>query len=233
MSDRVDAILLARGGSKGIIKKNIAIFCGLPLVAWTILQAKKCPKIDNVWVSSDDDEILEIAESFGALLIKRPIELSTDTSTSEAGWIHALDYIESHTQTVLDILVAPQVTSPLREPQDFAKAIQIFQENDADSLLSVNSIEDHFIWREPEVGRLESVNYDFRDRKRRQMIEKRYLENGSFYLVKPSVLRERYNRLGGKIEKMVMERHKMFQIDDPQDLALCEVIMKGFGLDKL
>lgn len=66
----------------------------------------------------------------------------------------------------------------------------------------------------------------------RQLIEKRYLENGSFYIFRPEILRIHNNRLGGKIGMHVMERHKMFQIDNPEDVMLCEAIMRGYGLDK-
>ena len=75
----------------------------------------------------------------------------------------------------------------------------------------------------------EPINYDFRNRRMRQQIEKRYLENGSFYVLIPSLLREQNNRLGGKIGMHLMERHKMFQIDRPEDIKLCAAIMRSYG----
>ena len=78
----------------------------------------------------------------------------------------------------------------------------------------------------------ESVNYDYKSRQLRQMIEKRYLENGSFYIFSPKILRTHGNRLAGKIGLSVMDRYKMFQIDNAQDIVLCESIMRGYGLDK-
>ena len=75
----------------------------------------------------------------------------------------------------------------------------------------------------------EAINYDFRNRRMRQQIEKRYLENGSFYVFVPRLLREENNRLGGRIGLHLMERHKMFQIDRPEDVKLCAAIMRSYG----
>ena len=97
-----------------------------------------------------------------------------------------------------------------------------------DSLLSVCEVEDYFNWRIGADGP-EPINYDFRNRRMRQQIEKRYLENGSFYVLIPSLLREQSNRLGGKIGMHLMERHKMFQIDRPEDIKLCAAIMRSYG----
>jgi N-acylneuraminate cytidylyltransferase len=77
------------------------------------------------------------------------------------------------------------------------------------------------------------VNYDFRDRRPRQAIELKYRENGSFYVFRPQLLRTEGSRLGGRIGAHVMEPHKMFQIDSPEDLKLCDVIMRGYGMDRL
>ena len=87
------AIILARGGSKGIPKKNIIDFCGKPLMAWTIEHCKM-GGADQVYVSSDSHEILEIGMHYGALPIERPDAIADDKSTSESGWLHALREIE-------------------------------------------------------------------------------------------------------------------------------------------
>ena len=108
------AIIIARGGSKGIPNKNIMNFCGKPLIAWTI---DACLKggVTSVWVSSDSDEILEISKTFGANLIKRPKQFAKDTSSSEEAWSHAINYLEIKMGNFLDWVIAPQVTSPLTE----------------------------------------------------------------------------------------------------------------------
>ena len=225
------AIIPARGGSKGIPRKNVIDVCGKPLIAWSILQAKHADQIDSVWVTSDDDEILSVAESFGARPIRRPAEISGDQASSESAWLHALDAIEAQGVSV-DLVVAMQATSPLREPSDLDGGVLALREQGCDSLLSVTEVEDFFTWRIGADGSAESVNYDYRNRKRRQQIEKRYLENGSFYVFRPEQLRRENNRLGGRIGLFLMARHKMFQIDNPEDVELCSAIMRGFGLDR-
>jgi len=227
----VVAIILARGGSKGIPGKNIIEFCGKPLIIWTIEQLKQSRGISSVWVSSDSEKILSVSKTFGAEIIHRPAEISNDKATSESGWLHALEYIENKVGCV-DLVVAPQVTSPLREPSDIERGLRDFQEKKCDSMFSCSVVEDLFFWEKLPDGKLRSVNYDYRNRKRRQDISKKYIENGSFYLFKPGVLRKFNNRFGGKIGVTQMEFWKMFQIDKPSDIKLCQIIMRGYGLDK-
>lgn len=230
---RISAIIIARSGSKGIPNKNIVDFCGHPLLSWTIRQALVARYVTDVWVSSDSLRILEIGEKYGARPILRPKEISGDSASSESAWLHAIDVIESKGGDEIDYVLAPQVTSPLREPTDFSDAIDLIIEEQSDSLLSVAEVEDFFIWARSASGEMKAVNYDYSNRKPRQKIEKRYLENGSFYLFKPSLLRQMKNRLGGKISIYAMPRFKMFQIDALDDIELCSVMMSGYGLDKL
>lgn len=226
----VVAIIPARGGSKGIKNKNIIPICGHPLVAWTINHAKSCSGIDSVWVTSDDDKILEISEKFGAQCIKRPEEISTDSSSSEAAWLHAIDYIEN---LGIDIekVVALQPTSPVRESYDLENAILQFDKEKHDSMFAATAVEDYFIWKVNKDGFAESVNYDYKNRKRRQEIDESYVENGSFYIFKPEIIRRYNNRLGGKIGIYKMARHKMYQIDNQEDIKLCEAIISGYNYE--
>ena len=229
----VVSIIIARGGSKGIPNKNIIDFCGKPLISWTIKQSQISKKVSDVWVSSDSDSILDIAKRNGAKTIARPIEISSDRSTSESAWLHAIKYIESKEgYPKIDYVLAPQVTSPLRDPSDFSKAIGLIISEQADSLLSVAEVEDFFIWKKNKNKDPESVNYDYKNRQLRQNIDKKYLENGSFYIFKPNLLINN-NRLGGKKLLFEMERYKMFQIDNIEDVKLCSVIMSGYNLDKI
>ena len=221
------AIVLARGGSKGVPKKNIIDFCGKPLIAWTI---ENCIKggANSVWVSSDSDEILNISSESGANKIKRPDDISGDFATSESAWLHALDYIESVSKEKIDWVLAPQVTSPLREDKDIQKAISLAKENKCDSFFSCSVAEDLFFWQKDINGNLDSVNYDWRNRKRRQDIPKQFIENGSFYLFKPQVLRKSNNRFGENIGIVEMEFWKMFEIDSFEDFKMCSALMKEF-----
>ncbi|MGE0626216.1 MAG: acylneuraminate cytidylyltransferase family protein [Hyphomicrobiaceae bacterium] len=225
---RTLAVIAARGGSKGIPRKNLLEICGKPLIAWTVEQARDAKGIDVVVLSSDSDEILDVACAHGAIGIKRPDAISSDTATSESAWRHALDSVEA-TEGPFTRIVALQATSPVRGPNDLSDALELYEREGYDSLLSVCEVEDFFNWRLDKDGQAEAVNYDYRTRRRRQEIERRFLENGSFYVFPPSLLRENNNRLGGRIGFYLMERHKMFQIDRIEDIKLCEVIMRGYG----
>jgi len=227
MARKTLAVIAARGGSKGIPHKNLLDLCGKPLIAWTIEQARAARGVDVVAVSSDSDNILAAAEAAGAVGVQRPADISGDLASSESAWLHALDAIDERMGR-FERIVALQATSPIREPSDIENALATFDRDHLDSLLSVCEVEDYFNWRIGANGP-EPINYDYRNRRMRQQIEKRYLENGSFYVLIPSLLREQNNRLGGKIGFHVMERHKMFQIDRPEDVKLCAAIMQSYG----
>ncbi|MCK1594664.1 acylneuraminate cytidylyltransferase family protein [Bradyrhizobium sp. 164] len=227
MARKTLAVIAARGGSKGIPHKNLLDLCGKPLIAWTVEQARAARGVDVVAVSSDSDQILAAAEAAGALGVRRPDDISGDLASSESAWLHALEAIDAR-HGRFERVVALQATSPIRESADIERALETFDREHLDSLLSVCEVEDYFNWRIGANGP-EPINYDFRNRRMRQQIEKRYLENGSFYVLIPSLLREQSNRLGGKIGFHVMERHKMFQIDRPEDVKLCAAIMLSYG----
>lgn len=227
MARKTLAVIAARGGSKGIPHKNLLDLCGKPLIAWTVEQARAARGVDVVAVSSDSDNILAAAEAAGAIGVRRPEDISGDLASSESAWLHALNATDERMGR-FERIVALQATSPIREPGDIENALATFDRDHLDSLLSVCEVEDYFNWRIGASGP-EPINYDYHNRRMRQQIEKRYLENGSFYVLVPSVLREQNNRLGGKIGFHVMERHKMFQIDRPEDVKLCAAIMRSYG----
>jgi len=228
---QVAAIILAREGSKGIPRKNIIDFCGKPLIVWTIEQLQQVKGIDSIWVSSDSEEILSMVRRCGVETIHRPVDVSGDVATSESAWLHAVEYIENKVGCI-DLVIAPQVTSPLREPADIERGLSDFQEQKCDSMFSCSVVGDLYFWEKMSDGTLKSVNYDYKNRKRRQDISKQYIENGSFFLFKPEVLKKYNNRFGGKIGMTQMESWKMFQIDEPLDIKLCQVIMRGYELNK-
>lgn len=227
----IHSIILARGGSKGIPKKNIIDFCGKPLIAWTIEQCLQVNFIDKVWVSSNDKKILDIAKNYGANIIKRPKNISGDYASSEAGWLHAIEYLEKK-KVPVDVVFAPQVTSPLRETKDIEGAIEKFKCNSYDSMFSCCAVKDLFIWQQSKKNHIESINYDYLNRKRRQDVPKQFVENGSFYIFTPEVIRKFKNRFGKKIGFSEMALWKMFEIDDIDDMELCSILMKKNLLKK-
>ena len=113
----VVAIIPDRGGSKGINEKNSLLIAGKPLLAWSIERALTSKYIDSVWVTSDSEEILNIAVEYGANPIIRPVEISGDKASSESAWLHAVKTIEQ--EISVDIIVGVQATSPIRGENDF------------------------------------------------------------------------------------------------------------------
>ncbi|MEO1944625.1 MAG: acylneuraminate cytidylyltransferase family protein [Candidatus Thioglobus sp.] len=221
----IHSIIPARGGSKGIHNKNIIDFCGKPLIAWTIEQCLSSKYVSNVWVTSNSQEILDVAEKYGAKTIRRPDDISGDLASSELAWIHAIEVIQKDME--IDLVLAPQVTSPLREVKDIDSAIELFQKEKYDSMFSASVAEDLFFWEESNTG-FDSVNYDYKNRKRRQDFKEQIIENGSFYLFKPEVIQNNNNRFGGKIGFSKMEFWKMFEIDNAEDMRMCSALMKEF-----
>jgi N-acylneuraminate cytidylyltransferase len=178
-------------------------------------------------VSSDSDEILAVATNAGAKPIRRPSALATDAASSESALEHALQEIEKEDPEEIDYVVFLQATSPVRHPHDIDRALQVIVDEGADSLMSACPSLDFFLWGKTKSG-LASLNYDYRNRKRRQDLETTYLENGSIYVFKPEMFRRERNRLGGKICVYEMDKNHSNQIDEPEDLDFCEYLLKKY-----
>jgi len=219
---KILCIIPARGGSKGIPKKNIINFVDKPLISHSIIQSLNSKYITNVVVSSDSDEILELSKSYGATPLKRPTDLSLDTSSSESALLHTIETITDD----YEYIVFLQATSPLRTTEDIDKCIETLVSNDLDSVFSASILEDMLIWKSTN-NTFKSVNYDYKNRKRRQDSEIQYVENGSIYVFKKDGFIKNNNRLFGKIGLSLMESWKMFEIDSLEDLELCEIIFKN------
>ena len=187
--ERIIAIIPARGGSKGIPGKNLIIINGFPLIYWTIQNALNSKYIDEVWVSSDSEEILSYSRSIGAKTITRPDKLSGDTASSESAWIDAICQIEKKTG-LIDIVVGMQATSPVRNKNDLDNAIIQYKTEAPDSLFSGNILDDMYYWQHDNNNKLYSANYDYKNRKRRQDVRQKFLENGSFIFLLQVELRE-------------------------------------------
>jgi len=228
------AIIPARGGSKGIPKKNLIDFCGKPLLYWSVAAALKSGVVDRVFVSSDSDEILAAAKTFGGEAIKRPADLSGDTATSESALIHGMQTIKKEYGTVPERILFLQATSPLRQPGEITAALANFDAGGFDSMFSGAEGEDFLWWRQGKEG-LSSLNYDYENRKRRQDHDgqtRLLLETGSFYITRSDLLLKTENRLCGKIGVHLVPFWKGFEVDSLDSLALCAIVMKHFGLDR-
>jgi YrbI family 3-deoxy-D-manno-octulosonate 8-phosphate phosphatase len=214
------AIIPARGGSKGIPRKNVRPFLGKPLLAHSIEHARQAPSVTRIVVSTDDAEIAAVARRHGAEVVTRPAEISGDAAGSEAALLHVLDHLKAAEGYEPELVVFLQATSPLRRPGAVQAAIDLLRREQADSLLSGAPVHG-FLWRQHE-GRLMSVSMDYRNRPRRQDIGEDFIDNGSIYISKTWVLREHGNRLGGKIVLFPDDPLHIFQVDAPGDLELME-----------
>ena len=125
---QVLAIIPARGGSKGIPRKNIRILAGKPLIAYTIEHARQTPSVKRIVVSTDDPEIAAVSEQYGAEVVWRPAEISGDTATSESALLHVLNYLKDAEDYEPDLIAFLQATSPLRHPDDIQNAINKLQQ---------------------------------------------------------------------------------------------------------
>lgn len=222
-SPSILALIPARGGSKGIPRKNALSVAGKPLVAHSIDQALASRHVSRVAVSTDDGEIAEISRHAGATVVQRPAEISGDKASSESALIHALGELSATEGYQPDFVVFLQCTSPLRRTGDIDSAIEKLLAQGGDSLLSV-SPSHRFLWAEVE-GKAISLNYDFRQRPRRQDMPAQYVENGSIYVFRPKILLEGGNRLGGKVVLHVMDEDAAWDIDTPFDMRVAEMLM--------
>ncbi len=212
---KIVSLIPARKGSKGIKNKNLIDLCGKPLIYYSI-QASINSLVEETWVSSDSDEILEISKNLGSKIIKRPKELSEDNSTSESALIHFAK------NTDFDILVFIQCTAPLIKSKDINKGIQ--KMNSFDSIVSVAETTQMF-W--DSNGPL----YDIKNRLRRQNSIRRYLETGSFFITTKKNLLKFNNRLSGNIGFVEIPKYRSFDIDDYDDLRLVKAILNSKEFD--
>jgi N-acylneuraminate cytidylyltransferase len=215
------AFIPARGGSKSIPLKNIKIFCGKPLIYWTIKAAVDTDNIDEVIIATDCDEIEKVVNSFSlekVVVYRRDKVNAADTSSSESVM---LEYISKRDLPKEDCFILIQATSPLLTSIDLERGLKIFQENDA-VLSCVRS--KRFLWSEDGV----SLNYDHKLRPRRQEFDGFLMENGAFYINKIDNILNHKNRISGKIGVSIMPEYTAVEIDEEEDWIVAESLMRRF-----
>ncbi|RJR07503.1 hypothetical protein C4588_06735 [Candidatus Parcubacteria bacterium] len=223
------SIVQASGRSEGISKWAIMDFCGKPLIAWSILQAKENSSVDEVYVTSDDDEILLTAERYGAVRIRQPITLASPISMNkiyESNMLHALDEIEKYSNKRVGIVIFLQANTPLRAPEDITDAVRKLHADKADILFSSVKLESLLTWEKTDEGFI-NLGCDVEHRISRA----HYIENSSIYVFKPEILRN-HNKLGNFITTFEMEFWKTLRADDLADRDLCESYFEKYILKK-
>jgi CMP-N,N'-diacetyllegionaminic acid synthase len=214
------AVIPARGGSKGIPRKNMISFAGKPLLYWSVRQALDSKLLDRVFVSSDDEEILSAARSWGAEAIHRPVEISGDTASSESALLHALETMNPQPDTMVFL----QATSPLRLPGDIDGAIVTFRAKGTETVFSAADLEDFICWQEDDKG-LNCLMEDPRHRKRRQdRTGRTVVENGSIYVIDTAALRRTGSRFGDSLALHPMKIWQSFEIDTLEQLPFIEML---------
>lgn len=218
----VVAIIIARGGSKSIPRKNVLLFHGKPLIAWPIDLAKSIPRIDRVIVSTEDEEITSVAKEFGAEVpFKRPMELADDVTPTLPVLQHCVKYLKEQENYQADIVVLLYPTSPLLQAKRVEEALDLFEKTECESVVSVIKDWGRF-WKMDEAEEKYKILYPL-NRVNRQFYKPLYRENGAIYFSSYDVLMNQ-NKIvhDSAVEFVVMDEDENVDIDNPSDLIAAE-----------
>jgi len=221
-------LITARGGSKGLPRKNILDLNGIPLIAWTIKAAQESKNIDRIFVSTEDEDIINIAKRFGAEIIIRPAKLAQDDTSSEPVIEHAIYYLRNNNIPVKTVCLL-QPTSPLRTNIDIDNSYNLFQEKDTNCIISVIESEhsaSKAYKRNPD-GSISGLLFEDAPYCRRQDLPETYHPNGAIYLfLVGSFLKEsRIPRT--KVYPYIMAPLMSLDIDTKEDLIKVEKIIQA------
>lgn len=216
-NSRILAIIPARGGSKGLARKNILPVGGKPLIAWTIEAALQSSWISKVILSSDDSEIMAVAEHYGCdVPFQRPIHLASDTATTLDVAIHALTHFPEY-----DYIILLQPTSPLRTAEHIDAAFSTLHNRQAQSLVSITKVNKSPLWMYhiDEAQTLAPVVPQSNQITRRQDIPAAYLLNGAIYIIKTQALLEKRAFVLPETIGFIMSEEDSLDIDTSTDAA--------------
>lgn len=221
---KILAIIPARGGSKGVPRKNIRELNGKPLIAWTIEVAKKSRFIDRCIVSTEDNEIAAVAKKWGGdVPFMRPAELAQDGTPGIEPVLHAIELLPEY-----DIIVLLQATSPLRRVEDIDGCIEKCLSENAESCVSVTEAETSPYWMytlqdkdlmKPLLSIEKEQSYQ------RQKLPKVYQLNGAVYVCNRSFLIKEKDFIGENTLGCVMPSERSYDIDTMEDFKLVEWIL--------
>ena len=226
------AIIPARGGSKGLPNKNIADVAGTPLIQYTIEAAQKSKFLNRLLLSTDDKKIAEVRKNLGVEVpFMRPAKLAQDDTPAIDVVLHALDWLKRNDSYQPDAVVLLQPTSPLRTEKHIDEAIQIFFDNNADTVVSVVEVPHNFSpykLMKLDNGRLVDfwgTPVDF-NIYQRQKVPKLYARNGPAILIaKTDVILKKKSFYGSKVLPFIMPKEESIDIDDKSDLHLASLLL--------
>jgi CMP-N,N'-diacetyllegionaminic acid synthase len=231
---QVMALIPARGGSKSVPRKNLLEVAGKPLLAYSIMHAQACPSITRIVVSTDDEEIAEVARSHGAEVpFKRPAEAASDTATDFQVFQHALAWLAEHEAYVPELVVHLRPTGPVREAALIERAVQLMLQNpEADALRSVGTAEQtpYKMWRiEDSFLRplIELSGYPEAHSMPRQKLPVAYWQNGYVDIVRPRTITELESMTGSVVLPFVVEG-KIHELDYVDQIPALEEAVKAW-----
>ena len=222
------AFIPVRGGSKSIPLKNIKILNGKPLVYWTVKSANEASCIDRVIVATDSEEIKQTVLSFGFNKVEiydRNPENAQDISSTESVM---LEYLEKNNYKNNDKFFLIQATSPMLKAEYIDEMFKALENSDADSIFS-GVREKQFHWIETENG-VKPINYDYKNRPRRQEFQGIIAENGACYINSVGNILKEKCRISGKIITYEMPAQTAYEIDEESDWLIVEELMKKDGI---
>lgn len=221
-------IIPARGGSRGIPRKNIKSLCGRPLISWTIEAAQSASEVTRIVVSTDDDEIADVSRRFGAEVLRRPAEISGALASSESALLQVLGTLREREDYEPEAVAFLQCTSPLTMPEDIDGTVCLVTGEGFDSAVTMVPFH-YFVWREGAEGQLEGVNHSATRRLMRQERQPEYLEIGAVYAMRTEGLRAHQFRFFGRIGRYLLPTERAFEIDEPEDWQRAEVLLRTSG----
>ena len=228
--EKVLAVIPARGGSERIPKKNILNLAGKPLISWTIEAALSSEYIDDVVVSTDDNEILIIAKKYGAKVpFIRPDKFSSNHASSISVVLHAIEFFQKVNERY-DYIVLLQPTSPLRTVKNIDESIELLQQKKCDAIVSVCNVDHSPLWCNtiPSSGSLSNFLDDQVLNSRSQDLESYFRLNGAIYLCKiERILNEKTFFIKDNIYSYKMNRENSIDIDEMIDFNIAEMLMSN------
>ena len=217
-------IIPARGGSKGIPKKNIKLMNGKPLIAYTIESALESGVLDRLIVSTDSQDIADISSQYSNVQIKiRPAEISTDDSTTESALIHVCEELSKSEKIEIISILTLEPTSPFRTKETIQKCVELLADPNIDSVVGVTEVSSV-------LGRI--VGNEFKhifpnQPRRRQDREGLYQESSTIYGTLYDVLKRKKSVLGDKVFPLIISSEEAVDINEPLDFQIAEFLMKS------
>lgn len=224
------AVIPARGGSKGIPRKNLARLAGRPLIAHALAACLEAERVDRVVVSTDSPEIGAAAEELGAEVVIRPAEISGDEASSELALLHVLKRLDAAEGYRPDILIFVQCTSPLTLAADIDGAVGRLLETGAECCFTVAPFQ-RFLWTRDQGGNLAPLGHPFERRPRRQEREAHLVETGAVYVLRTEGFLRARHRFFGRVVGYEVQAQRALEIDEPADLLLAEALLARAGQD--